>query len=544
MKKINTQLLLSSAILAGLLCSSQAATLTLPTASVTGAAVDKTTVCPAAPTLTVSATAGASYDTDASATTYGNFTAGGGTFNSQSYTRTRIKTVTTYAYTDKHVTVTADGVSSQTFALADGAPPYAFAALVALSAGDGSKKSVISAIATETKTATPTSSTEYWTGNGQSANGTLRGTSAGTPGAPVVTSVASSSTTLDSPSYLVDLEAPNFEFANTPNGIVTEGHSIPFSIKIKQGSASQPFKVTTELMDITADAVVATTQNEGTLPANASGIARDEQVTLALRVPCGLDFSHSFGLRATVESTGICGAAWPPQAKTSYDPATGAGGFSVTPAGVLPHCQMFILSELSGGDYGLTQAFDAVKPNDKLRKVNTTPGAVHLAQLDGVVSAAGDNCAVSASESYHPTQATLTAPAGFSFELTGQTFTHLFVGEPTPNSSLDLHYPTAQGLLEVPTGSMESAPALNGDGSTTITLDLSWLPLDTPATAKIYIRAKFRYSGPTVPADGTVYTFRAANALDQINQSTPPDGVPTAATATMTLTRQVGYVLP
>jgi hypothetical protein len=497
-KSITTTIGLAACLAAvlGLVSSGQAAG---PTASVTGTAVDKNPVCPANADggVTVSATVDGTFDANpADVINEGNWgpitatTACGLPVNRS---RTVTKTVTTYG--SKQLVI--DGGVASAYS-----GPVPYSKNYTVPSPDGSYSLTVTASASEVKTVTVYSRTDYQrrtTGGGAPVEDNYcEGTFIVSSG-PTETTLTSS-TLSGSASYRLDLTAPvallwpDNSGAN-PDKTIRQSQSVHPHVRITGGSSGQSY---TLIATATApDSTTYTATNTGTFGNQASGVANPENAVWSLEIPCDAPLGQ-YTLSVTVDSKDLCGGDWP---QVSLD----AGTFTVTP-GLDVSAQTVIVTDLGASGYGESSTFTAVQ-NKKTKVINTTPGSWHVTTT---LTTAGP-CA--GFGSYSPSSATLTLDPDFVFADSGASpAAHIFIGD-TGGGGFDLH--DGAPLIEVTGLPISFTQDLVTLRNVSVTVDLSSLG-SIPSTTTIYIRSHFKYlpSPNVLPGVDTIYTFGSSTSAD------------------------------
>lgn len=481
------------------------------TVTITGATLDKSVVCRANVDggITLTANVAPSYDADSDVIVEGTWSNVNPPITSpcgapgMNRTRTVTRTVTTY--------------SSQALAV-NGATANAGANSVnqAVSGADGQYSLAISAVASQVKTVTVYSRTDYKRFTMGNDFDYCQGTFTVTSGPTATTETVSSSS---SASYIVDLAGPVVDDPSLGGGntVFTEKQSVSGSFRVTGGSAGADYSVVFHILS-PDNVELGTGTDLGTLPAAPNqgpvGVARDLRVgPLAIQIPCGTVPGAGYRLVATVTSVDLCGNAWDPV-------DVELGTFTVEPALNLSS-QTAVVSQDVNGDYSPYTYFTA-NVNRRRGTVSSNPGSFHLNQVITVPGQCNDVNSVGG------LSATLTVPPGFSFTKTGQGYVHVFVGDLGSNL-LDYHDPSPV-LVELP---FPEALTPNLDGSSTLQVDLSSLG-SIPASWTIYMRAKFNFTKATLPlpADGTVFTFGVSDALTLVNDASYP--LSNSSTTTLT----------
>jgi hypothetical protein len=214
------------------------------------------------------------------------------------------------------------------------------------------------------------------------------------------------------------------------------------------------------------------------------------------------------------------GSPFPPISVTSTE------SWSVLPGEFLQD-DTTVVSELGPNlDYAEMTCFNSTLggPGGN-QKVNASPGTLHLT---ATINTTGD-CAGFGSITFAPTTpggpapVSLTIPPGFSFDANGGSpLAHIFTGPAA--KGFDLHYPVT--LTEVTGLLPKSAIFISPVDFQTVIVDISQLDLGfgkgvVPASNTIYVRAHARFSGLSLPADGTRYTFSTSTSAILPGMSVP-----------------------
>jgi hypothetical protein len=478
-------------------------------------------VCSGTPGITVAATVTGTYHADSgptvtsdSAQKCGN---SGGANNNFCETGDPLvacmKTVknTTVTYSAKTVTAGAtDGNSS--IDPQNGPSPLSFTGTLAVpSAGPDDKKTVtVSATSSEAETTTKETSVSYWgtfnSPGGGSCGGSQIGsttttTDAGYPATVTNTSSIAAGTGL----YVLDIEAPTVDVhSNHPNPI-TQGSDEFVNLGIKSGSALTPYSVSLQATGPgpTYSAGPFGDYFGGSLTSGAHwGVDTNEQNnTAAVFIACDAPVG-TYSLQTTTKTQDLCGGTYADITNTTKKNGNDLT-FEVIPAVSLP-VETLVLSELPlTGDYGIDECFNNALVS---RKVNGTPGSVHLAAVVNPTVVGGGACAASISG----VAVQLTLDNNFKYDRTGNSpAAHVFVG--AGSNGFDLH--NAAPLVEVTTapGVVITAPPKNTNGGT-ITVNLGSMVI--PVGSTIYIRAHAIWSQPfQAPSDSSYVFSSSASAI-------------------------------
>lgn len=464
--------------------------------------------------VTATATVGANFSNDSvseSSGTWGNDTTNtiSWTCGSTPYTSNQSRTWTrvTRDYTSQYFTASSNAGTPTS--AGDGT----FTVTQSVPSADGSYTITMSVTATEAYTDYTTTFREYRHKNG----GTLTYKDCGSAWTAVPngetavsgpTATGSGSTTSSSVSgsgtYAVDLIAPTAGGTMSGSGNITAGGSIDGSIDFDGGSIGQKVKVTLSA-------------RQGLTP-YASGSTEKDITRNSMNIgPLGLDIGcevalGAYSLDAKVESTDIAGNAWDP---IEFN----VGTFNVNP-GVNLSAQTEIVAQDANGDYTVVPYFTVTTKKVKgVTSISASPATTHHASLLQVPGRCNDVTNVSFSDD-NP-DLIITPATGFSYVQTGQSpYAHVFAGE-LPNGTLfDYHDPNlvrGENLsAEITSLVTQTVPDSTQGGRITVNLkNLGTIP----ATWKVYVRAKMRYSGASAPSTGALFNF--ADFLDNVNNSNP-----------------------
>jgi len=358
-------------------------------------------------------------------------------------------------------------------------------------AADGIHTVTVTAYVSEDVATTTSTTTKYM--GGSSCSGTLIQSASSIPVTLLTQKYGNVSST---GSYVLDINPPTIALPS-----VQAQHSVPqggnkFVRNIfVGGSASTPYGVTDTLAGPNGYVVSGPGADTFGPSGKGTGIAPDKHDTVAVHLTCDAPLGE-YSVAGVANTVDLAGNAFDPVA------AAGADRFSVIQGQFLQD-QTFVVSELpSSGDFAPMTCFSATTAN---KKVTALPGSLYLT---ATVNSTG-NC--SGFFTIATPRVSLTLPAGFSFANTTGPKAQVFVGP--AGSGFDLHYP--QSLADV-TG-LIPATAIVSSGQT-VTVDLSQMNLPQlnpsagviPSANTIYIRARAIFSGTSVPAPGTQYSFRTS----------------------------------
>ncbi len=492
---------------------------TLPSVTVSGVTASSP-VLRSTGGIAVAATVTATFDSNSSTPTT-DFT---GCNNGNSFCLTNdsnIKSKKVVTTTDVTVTGTtttgsaADGYN--TAALAGSGTAYS-ATLTTPSAGtDGATSVTVSVNVSELLTTCITTATSYWTGS--NGSGTQVGTTT-TVGPTCDGGVTKTGTGSASGSYILDINTPILTFQpDSSQPVVMQGGDKNLHNVLIGGSAGTSYTLTDTITG--PGGYTSSANGVGTFGSSApagSGIAPKEHDLVAVHVACNAP-TGAYTATAVANTFDLGNNAFAQISSTNYagPPIGGATDtFTVIP-GVFLQDQTTVVAEL-GGDYAPMSCFTA---NQSGRKVSTYPGSLHIA---AVINTTGP-CAGFASIS--GAVVTLTLPAGFSFDTTGNSpAAHVFIVDAA--NGFDYHYPGPEIALP--------KSAITGAATQTLTVDLSSVNLGQgagviPSNDTVYVRAHAVFTGTTVPIDGTQYVFATSTSASLTGIGA------TAASSTQTVTK-------
>jgi hypothetical protein len=258
------------------------------------------------------------------------------------------------------------------------------------------------------------------------------------------------------------------------------------------------------------------------------GISPDKHNMVSIHLPCGCAVGdYAIDPPTTVvNSVDLLGNAFTPVA------SPGGVTFTTLPGEALQN-DILVVSELPPTlDYAEMTCFSSTLGGPAgNQKVNASPGTLHIT---ATINTTGD-CAGFGTITFTPytpgglAPVSLTIPPGFSFADTGNSPpAHVFIGPAA--KGFDLHYPDTLTEVIVP----KTAFINPGGDLQTVVVDLSQVALPdpnqpgamlpkgvVPANNTIYVRAHARFSGLSLPGDGTKYTFSTSTSAVLPGMSMP-----------------------
>jgi hypothetical protein len=364
------------------------------------------------------------------------------------------------------------------------------------SGSDGDNTVTVNANVSETVTTCITTDTSYWTGS----NGTGSQVGSTTTVEPACDAgVVKTGSGSANGSYVRDINPPTLTLQpNAAQPTVLQGEDKNIHNVLIDGSSEKAYTLTDTAFG--PGGYTASAPGGGAFGKHSDGIAPKEHDLVGIHIACDAP-TGPYSASAVANTVDLGGNAFPPISSVDYagPPAGGAiDAFEVLPGQAL-ESQTFVVSELPpNGDYAPMSCFTAQQSG---RKISTFPGSLHIA---AVVNTTGP-CAGFGTIS--GTTITLTLPAGFSFDKTGNSpAAHVFVFPAA--GGFDYHYPDPASEVT----NLIPKPQVLGQ---TVTVDLSSLDLGggagvIPATDTIYIRAHAVFTGGSVPPDETQYSFNTS----------------------------------
>jgi hypothetical protein len=295
---------------------------------------------------------------------------------------------------------------------------------------------------------------------------------------------------------VLDINAPTLTLQpNTAQPTVLQGEDKNIHNVLIAGSAGTGYTLTNTAVG--PNNAMYSANGGGTFGPGADGIAPTEHDLVGIHIACDAPLG-TYTASAVADTVDLGVNPFPQISSADYagPPAGGATDtFEVLP-GLALESQTVVVSELPpSGDYAPMSCFTAQQSG---RKISTFPGSVHIAAVVNTTGACAGFATISG------TTITLTLPAGFSFDKTGNSpAAHVFVF-PAP-TGFDYHYPDPASEVT----NLIPKPVVSGQ---TVTVDLLSLDLGggagvIPATDTIYVRAHAVFTGGSVPADGAPYSF-------------------------------------
>jgi hypothetical protein len=430
---------------------------------------------------------------------------------------TATRTVVTYI--DKHVIV--DGTA------AAGATATATDDVVVTGLADGSHTATLSTVvqAKQTKVTTTQTTTNYRHHDGTRAQCSVDGTVWAYSSDTEVDEVSTATTVTKTASFVVDIQPPTVtaRFSGNSSTAPSEpiGGSIKANVQITTATPADTFVLLLEGVD-EGNIVRFSQTTNGTVGNNGS----EGFPSISLDIPCAAPLGK-YNLRVTVTQLTDRGG-------TDFDPVVVDAGefFVILPSRDLTgSTAVFGFVDVDGdgiADYTNLDAsgFTAVKGG---KSVNTSPGAFHVTSLMEATGAClGQTTMLFSSTpgADGTADVILRAPAGFAFVTTGQTYAKVYAGRTIPNTLFDFERPVLTGISA--SGDVTSLlgagfESVNSSTMPTV-LSVKLGKLDTlysggalPTDAKVFVRARVRYVGTTVPAVGTVFAFEGTVHVDGYN---------------------------